>query len=175
MTNRGNWMMKTLRRKLLFASIIIIAILYVPDHNYKNIDIQEITSETDNVRIFNYSLGRVYIGDSYNIRKLSDEVNESDILIVDLRSLEDSDMQVLSSYKVKNIDIINEILEIMLFYESTDPTNWNRTISSMRNEWEMHNYSYFFHYDENRTRDVDLNNADEDKYSSEILRKVLRN
>ncbi|MCX4365817.1 MAG: hypothetical protein OSJ70_08625 [Bacilli bacterium] len=167
--------MKTLRKKILFASIILLAILYIPDHQYKSIDIQEVFSENDNVRIFNYSLGQVFIGDYNTIKKMVQTADETDIFIVDYRKIDDPDMQVISSYKIKNIDIINEILEIMLYYEKTDPTNWNRTLSSMRNEWEMHNYSYFFHYDEDRTRDVDLNNADENKYRSEILRKVLRN
>lgn len=168
-------MMKTLRKKILLMSIILMAILYIPDHQYKSTDIQEISYENNNVRAFYYSLGRVFIGDYKTIKSIAPEVSESDILIVDLRQMEDPDIQILSSYKINDIDIINEVLEIILFYESTDPTNWNRTISSMRNEWEMHNYGYFFHYDEDRTRDVDLNNADEEKYQSEILRKILRN
>lgn len=167
--------MKSLRKKILIASIILMAILYVPDHQYKDMEIQEITTENDNVRVFNYSQGRVFIGEYYNIKGIAEETEKSDILIIDFRRISDPNMQVLSSYKIKDIDIINEVLEIMLFYEDTDPTEWNRTISSMRNEWELHNYSFFFHYDESRTRDVDLNNADENKYSSKFLRKILRN
>lgn len=167
--------MKTLKKRILLLSIILMAIIYIPDHQYKDMEVQEITTESDNVRVFNYSLGRVFIGEYYNIKDMVPDANESDILIIDFRRISDPNMQVLSSYKIKNIDIINEILEIMLYYESTDPTQWDRTLSSMRNEWKMHNYSYFFRYDEDRTRDVDLNNADEEKYHSEILRKILRN
>ena len=167
--------MKTLKKRILLLSIILMAILYIPDHQYKEMEVQEVTTESDNVRVFNYSLGRVFIGEYFYIKDMLKEAGESDILIIDLRRISDPNMQVLSSYKIKNIDIINEVLEIMLYYESTDPTEWDRTLSSMRNEWEMHNYSYFFRYDEDRTRDVDLNNADEEKYRSEIMRKLLRN
>ncbi|MDE6141537.1 MAG: hypothetical protein K2G03_02935, partial [Bacilli bacterium] len=93
--------MKTLRKKILIASIILIAVLYIPDHQYKNIDVQEINYENDNVRVFSYSLGRVFIGDYHTIKKMTKNADENDIFIIDYRQIEDPDMQVLNSYRIK--------------------------------------------------------------------------
>lgn len=169
-------MKKSLRNKLvIMVLLIMLAVFYIPDHQYESKEIQEIDYENDNIRCFNYSLGHIYIGSLSAIEELKNQVLENDILIIDYRGNIDPDMQVLDSYKMWNIDTINEVLEIMQFYEESDPSMWNRSLSSMRNEWEMHNYSYIFNHDKDRTRDVDLNNDDEEKYDSEILRKLLRN
>lgn len=169
-------MKKSLRKKIIVIALLIsLGIIYIPNHKYENVVINEIDCDNLSVRCFSYSLGHVYIGDYASIQAIAKEANENDILIIDFRKIADPDMQVLQSYRIKDIDVINEILEIMLFYEESDPTLWNRTLNSMRNEWEIHNYSYMFKYDIGRTRDVDLNNADEDKYSSSILKKILRN
>lgn len=169
-------MKKTLKRKIIIIALLVtLGIIYIPNHKYEKVSIQEIDYEDEYIRVFNYSLGRIYIGNYASIHAISDEVSENDILVIDYRLVADPDMQILNSYRIKDIDIINEVLEIICYYEKSDPSNWNRTISSMRNEWEMHNYSYMFNYDITRTRDVDLNNADEDKYDSELLRKILRN
>lgn len=169
-------MKKRLKRDIIIIALLVtLGIIYIPDHKYEPTTIQEVDYEDEYIRVFNYTLGRVYIGNYASIHAMRDEVLENDILIIDYRQVPDPDMQILNSYRINDIDIINEILEIICYYEKSDPSNWNRTISSMRNEWEIHNYSYMFNYDVTRTRDVDLNNADEDKYSSELLRKVLRN
>ena len=55
------------------------------------------------------------------------------------------------------------------------PSVWERSIESMRNEWEVHNWAYRFDYKKNRTTDVDFNIGDEEKYSSKILTKMLGN
>ena len=169
-------MKKSLRKKLIIITLLVtIGIVYVPDHKYPNTTIQEIDYDSEYIRCFNYSLGHVYIGNYAAINALVGDVEENDVLIIDYRQVEDSDMQILKSYRINDIDIMNEIIEIICYYEKTDPSAWHRTVNSMRNEWKMHNYGYMLNYDISRTRDVDFNNADEEKYASQILRKILRN
>ena len=43
----------------------------------------------------------------------------------------------------------------------------------MRLEWLMHNLSFLFNYQQHRTEDVDLNNADEELYDNKLLQKVF--
>lgn len=169
-------MKKTLRNKIIILAILVgLGITYIPDHKYKETIIHEIDYDDEYLRAFKYSLGTVYIGNYASIYALSEKIGEQDILVIDYRGTTDANMQVLESYEVKDIDIINEILEILCYYEKTDPSAWDRTIESMRNEWELHNYSYMFKHNIGRTRDVDLNNEDEEKYASVILTKLLRN
>lgn len=169
-------MKKTLRKKLILLAILMgLGFAYIPNHKYTDVTIEEMDYEDEQIRVFAYSLGRVFILKNRGLSAIKDELEQNDVVAVDYRATPDPNMQVLESYRISDIDIINEILEILCYYEKTDPTNWDRTLESMRNEWEMHNYSYIFKHDIGRTRDVDLNNADEENYDSHLLTKLLRN
>ena len=89
----------------------------------------------------NYSNGRVYIGKRKYIEKLKD-VNDNDILILDRRDEDDPNMQILSSYRIIDANIQNEILEIINEYEKEYPSSWNRSTNSMQVEWFIHNVLY---------------------------------
>ena len=54
------------------------------------------------------------------------------------------------------------------------PSEWDRSLESMRLEWFCHNASYYMNYKIDSSYEVDLNNKDEDKYDSEVLRRFLR-
>ena len=83
-------------------------------------------------------------------------------------------MKIYSSYRIDDRDLRNEILEVLCRYEECYPSPWDRTIESMRLEWLMHNYSYFFNHETNRTEDVDLNNKEEEYYDNPILRRMFK-
>lgn len=119
------------------------------------------------------SCGYVYIGDEEYLDNLKN-LNPTDVLVLDERHTEKPNMSVYHSYNIKNKEVRNEILEIMCYYESLDPSEWNRTIESMRLEWYLHNVGYYLNYQVDRTEQVDLDNKDEDKYKSEFVRRMLR-
>ena len=120
-----------------------------------------------------YSIGYVYIGDSEYLRNLKN-ISSNDVLIRDERDDDDPNVVIINSYNIINKEIRNEILEILQYYEMMYPTNWNRSIESMRLEWLCHNASYYFNYEVESSYEVDLNNKDEEKYDSEVLRRILR-
>ena len=112
---------------------------------------------------YSYCIGRVFIGSQEELDKLED-VTEKDILVLDDRKAKDPDMKIYDSGKVQLVSDMDEILQILLDYEKDHPTGWKRTLESMRNEWLYHNLSFYLNYKTNRTKDVDLNNADEETY-----------
>lgn len=83
-------------------------------------------------------------------------------------------MVICNSYCIKDKDTRNEILEVLCCYEEMYPSNWDRSIESMRVEWFCHNTAYNFNYRVDDSFEVDLNNKDEDKYSNKVLRRLFR-
>ena len=122
-----------------------------------------------------YEDGDIYIGDQTYIDSIKGRVAKDDVLIVDKRTIDDSDMCVLNSYRISDPQDRNTIIEVIQEYEKLYPSVWERTTESMRNEWDIHNLLYHLNYKEYRTGHVDFNNGDESKYNSEVLTKVLRN
>lgn len=103
-----------------------------------------------------------------------DEANPNDICVVDHRESTNSTMIVYDSYRIKNKQEIETVLNILLNYEDEYPSNWNRTLTSMEKEWLIHNICYFLNYEQARTKHVDLDNEDEEDFSSivNILSKI---
>lgn len=120
-----------------------------------------------------YSEGNVYIGDAIFIGKLNKD-NKKDIFVIDNRSDDDPTLKVLSSYKITDNNLQNEIIHILLEYEKRNPSAWNRTMKKMKIEWTAHNLLYYFDYKVNRTVDVDFNNNDEKVYNREMLKQVIK-
>ena len=83
-------------------------------------------------------------------------------------------MVIQNSYCITNKETRNDILEIINYYEVMNPSDWDRSIESMRLEWFCHNVSYYMNYKKDCSFEVDLNNKDEKKYDSEVLRRLLR-
>lgn len=154
------------KKRLLALSILTASLLIGCNFDEEYVPRHVIVYDDEN-HCYNYSGGRVYIGDQDYLDNLED-INDNDILVLDAREDEDPDMKVYNSNKIINIDQIEEILEILTKYEEDNPSKWDRSITSMRNEWIYHNFSYLFNYKRNRTQDVDLNNDDES-----IYRKIL--
>ena len=83
--------------------------------------------------------------------------------------------KIVSSYKITDKDEMIEILNIIKEYCQNKESNWNRSITSMQNEWLVHNICSNMHIKRSSTDDVDLNNSDENLYNSKIVGKMLGN
>ncbi len=157
------------KNKILFTSILVMLILSYPfKHKYKkNYNI------LDDDAFASYSGGLIYIGNSEYINNL-ENINDGDILVIDERNSSDPEMIICDSYNIKDKDIRNDVLEVLCIYEEMHPSKWNRSIESMRFEWLCHNIAYYFNYRVKDSRDVDLNNGDEEKYKHKILNRFFR-
>ena len=120
-----------------------------------------------------YRHGRVFIGHQDFLDSLND-LTENDILVLDARDNIDPSMKIISSHQITDKDIRNEILCIILRYEEMYPSEWERSIESMRVEWFVHNFLYFFQYQPSHTVDVDLNNSDEELYQKKLVKVFFK-
>ncbi|MBR5369771.1 MAG: hypothetical protein IK137_00535 [Bacilli bacterium] len=162
---------KKLDKRKIFAGLGIVLILGFPyKHKYKS---NYVILDDKEGAFASYSDGLIYIGDRNYINSLNN-INENDILIIDERGKEDPDMVICDSCRIKDKDIRNDILEVICCYEEIHPSNWDRTIESMRFEWFCHNMAYYVNYKVKDSSEVDLNNKDEEKYNKKILRRIFR-
>ncbi len=86
---------------------------------------------------------------------------ENDFFAVDKRDRNDPDVVVMDSYRANRAQLITKLCEILLSHEAEHPTRWERTLDSMVTEWQFHNAAYSMNYKIDHSKDVDLNNADE--------------
>lgn len=157
------------KRKFASIAAFIILLSYTHDHSYESH--YEILD--DDLAYASYRNGNIYIGDMDFLLQL--KPTEGDILVLDQRSrIVDPNMKIYHSYEITDRDTRNEILEVLCSYEKEHPSDWDRSIESMRLEWFCHNVSYLFEYESFRSSAVDLNNADEKKFDSKILQKIFR-
>ena len=165
-------MEKKTKKKILCASAACLVLVgYLNKKTYH--PNCEILCE-ENGAFASYSNGLVYIGDEEYLDGLQN-ISPNDVLIRDERNdKDDPNIAILNSYNITNKEIRNEILEIVCYYEIMNPSDWDRSIESMRLEWFCHNVGYYFNYKTDHTEEVDLNNADEKKYDHEVLRRILR-
>ena len=120
-----------------------------------------------------YSDGYIYIGDENYINSL-ENTNSCDILVIDERDKLDPNMVICDSCVIKDKDTRNDILEVLCCYEEMYPSNWDRSVESMRFEWFCHNAAYYVNYKVDDSSEVDLNNNDENKYNNKVLSRVFR-
>ena len=113
------------------------------------------------------------VGKDYAEENVND--NTSNIYIIDDRFDKDPDISICNSYKYKSIEDIDTILNMLLEYEKNNPTEWNRSFKSMKDEWLMHNFCYYMHLQKDRTKQVDFNNGDEEIYLDflKFIKEVL--
>lgn len=160
------------KKRKIIAIGAIIALLAYHGIDYQYHPVYEIYDQADDA-FGSYSKGKIYIGNLNYLLNL-ENVLPDDILVLDQRDGEDPNMKIFNSNLISDKNIRNEILEVLQRYEEYYPSNWDRSIESMRVEWLMHNISYFFDYERHRTIDVDLDNNDEKVYNNTILRKILK-
>ena len=162
-----------LKKGLAYVGILI---LIISGYNYEHKYNPKYEILEENYDAFaRYSKGKIYIGTKSYLIGCIDKIEDGDIIILDQRnSQNDPNMKIISSYKITDKDIRNEILEVLCKYEEKYPSKWNRTIESMRLEWFMHNISYKLNLEQDRTGDVDLDNNDEEYYDNEIIRRIFK-
>ena len=119
-----------------------------------------------------YRDGNIYIGDEKFLRSI--ECNPEDILICDIREAKDSEFKIYDSYKIRDKESRNEIIEVLMHYEKENPSKWCRTKESMRLEWYIHNILHDLNIERDRSSSVDLDNDDEKTYDNKLLRKILK-
>ena len=120
------------------------------------------TQKESKEAFYKYRKGNIYIGNVEYLNSLNKE--ENDILILDKRDGDDPNIKIIDSYLITDVNLINEVLDVVLEYEKENPSEWNRTKKTMAIEWLLHNTAYYLNYQRDRTKDVDLNNLDEDYY-----------
>lgn len=125
-----------------------------------------------------YSNGYIYIGDKDYIESIINKVDKNDVLII-LGTEEDENgmdpnASILSSYRITDENDRNDILNVLKLYDDINNTEWDRTMESMRVEWNIHNFLYDMDYERERTMNVDLDNSDENKYNNIILKRLFR-
>ena len=133
---------------------------------------EDFTEPSTSIPFGTCSYGNVYI---INNQSQISSNTENSIFIIDQRQDDDPNIKIHNSYKIKHEKIMLEIISIIQQYEQMFPTNWDRTPISMLNEWEVHNICSNIYYKRQRTDHVDFNNKDEDKYSLQVLKKILTN
>ncbi len=137
-------------------------------------------TETGNMHTYSYAYisgdtvvkGKVYILQfSENISNTEKEaiadkmtLGIHDYAVIDYRIGWDPDLQVRNSYKANTERERQCVIDILLHYEESYPSDWERSVNSMKNEWYWHNSAYNAGYNTKRAKDVDFNNKDEKNY-----------
>lgn len=91
-------------------------------------------------------------------------IEENDFIVLDYSFFNNPCFQVRNSYKAQNSEQIDSILDILIEYDNTHNTPWERTKESMDAEWFLHNFSYEAQFETERAMHVDFDNKDEEKY-----------
>ena len=105
--------------------------------------------------------GNLYIV-STELDREAQTIGENDYFAVDRRDRSDPEFVVIASYRANTDGIIRQLCQLLLDHEGAYPSDWDRTLDSMVEEWEMHNLAYSMDYKPDHSADVNLNNADEE-------------
>ena len=164
---------KSKKAFILLSTYLVF--LFVPKikNNKKDITYNSEYTYHSQIPYATYSNGNVYIADSETIENIFQDNN--DVFIIDTRYENNSDIGICNSYKVTSNKEQREIIDIILQYEKTYPSNWNRTYESMMNEWDAHNICYYLGINRTSTHEVNFDNYDQDKYDSKVLTFFLNN
>ncbi len=164
-------------KKLIFLLTTYFTILLTVKAGTNNTGKNELypynTTPTETICPYTtYGNRNIYIADEETIKRIIVESN--DIYIIDERDEKDPNMCICNSHLIKSTQEIEDIIDILLQYEKENPSDWERTRDSLINEWIMHNLGFDFGIKRLRTRNVDLNNADEENYDDLILSRILK-
>lgn len=157
----------------LSACIIILTSIKFNNHHYSpEITFNDEYNPGSEEPFGTYRRGNIYIGNQEFIDRIFDE-STGDVYVIDLRDTDNPDMEIYNSYEFRNRDEMMDILEVLQEYERRYPTDWDRSNSSMMNEWRVHNILYDFSFERSHTREVDFDNLDEEIYNSKLLTKIF--
>ena len=157
-------------KKVLFASILLFFMQNPKTEMVLSRDYQIV--EQQNEAYAKYRDGNIYIGKKSFLKNV--DYQEGDVLVEDQRNNYDNpNMRVYFSYRIRDEECIDEIIDALQRYEEEFPSIWNRSSNSMKVEWYIHNILYDMNYQRKRTSHVDFNNADEKLYDGRSFQKKI--
>ena len=123
-----------------------------------------------------YSNGRVFIGDPTYLESIKSEITPQDIIVVDNRKdPTDPNMEVKTEEPIYDKEIREEIIELIQIYSYYRPSDWKRTISSMRLEWFSYNITFFLKHNLDFDANIEFKNSNEQKYYDvRILNRLFK-
>jgi hypothetical protein len=85
--------------------------------------------------------------------------------VYDDRHTGNPSFRIFESYKIVRHKKKLEVLNALILYDESNPTDphWKRSLPSLEREWIIHNVAYRFGLFREHTRDVDLDNREEGK------------
>ena len=167
-----------IKLKIIAGSLISVLTLNTirlinNEANITSLPIKYYQTYEDDYKYATYKNGDVYIIDSRkDLGNIS--YNDNDIIIIDYR--ENEDMIIMDSYKIDDVNIRNQIIDIRFHYTEKYPTDmkWQRTRDSLLNEWYVHNILYDLHLYRDHTEDVDFENNEEEDYSLFFFKRKIK-
>lgn len=166
-------MKKTKKRILAFSLAFVLATSLTGDTSRNAKDRIFIVEEIDNPHYIGSCYeGNVFIGSKREMEKLINQGIEG-IFVIDERNDKDPNIQIIDSYNIRDRRTMYDVLTIIKQYDDEHPSKWSRTIKSMINEWIMHNLCYATDFYICNSKDVDLNNADEEVFKGFNVYKLL--
>ena len=168
-------MKKTKKRILAFSLAFVLATSLIGDTKTSQEDRIFIIEKIDNPNYIGSCLeGNVFLGSKREMKRLIDQEIEG-IFVIDERNDKDPNVQIIDSYNIRDRRTMKDVLAIIKQYDDTHPSKWSRTINSMINEWWLHNLCYDKDYYICNSKDVDLNNADEEVFKGfNVYKLILR-
>ena len=166
--------MKKCRKKILAFSLAFVLATSVTSDSYSNFrDRIFVIEEIDDPHYIGSCFsGNVYFGSKEEMKTLY-ENGVKGIFVIDERDKEDPNIKIIDSFSITNKRDMRDILLLIKKYDDEHPSKWSRTINSMINEWRMHNICYEKDYYICNSKDVDLNNSDEDVFKGFNVYKLL--
>ena len=86
--------------------------------------------------------------------------------------ISDNSLQICDSYSYRKHDMISSLNLIKARYPHSDI--WQRSMSSLRAEWIVHNACYRLHILRSHTADVDLNYPNSFTWAYDLLAPLAR-
>lgn len=168
-------MKKTKKRILAFSLAFVLATSLTGDTKTSQEDRIFIIEEIDNPNYIGSCFeGNVFLGSKREMKRLIDQGIEG-IFVIDERNDKDPNVQIIDSYNIRDRRTMKDVLAIIKQYDDAHPSKWSRTINSMINEWWLHNLCYDTDYYICNSKDVDLNNADEEVFKGfNVYKLILR-
>ena len=123
----------------------------------------------DPIGTYGNGKGYVYVVTEEQLPQIMVDIEDNVVVIVDKRTPDDDhhepNMQIIDSYKITKKKQRDEIVQLMVDYNTANPVDpaWTRTKSSLLKEWRIHNIAYRFRIQPKSTKDCDFDNGDEGK------------
>lgn len=89
-----------------------------------------------------------------------------------LYSISKNNLHIINSYDYRKEEMLDVLLKT--FCRHVDSKVWTRTLSSLKDEWCVHNALYRLHILRSRTADVDLNYPCRAEWLYNLLAPIAR-